>query len=84
MEFYYAISRKNKWQNNSIEFYGNLPSLASSITLLCRDKLMTMFPEFVTAFSIPDVEPIEMSPLLTLTSLSPERGKMHFINKYMG
>ena len=38
-----------------------------------------MFPEFVTAFSIPDVEPIEMSPFLTLTSVTPERGEMHFI-----
>ena len=44
---------------------------------------MSMFPVFVTAFSVPDVEPIEMSPFLTLTSVTPEKEEMHFTNNYM-
>lgn len=84
MEFYDTIGKKYNWQNECHSvFKDSLPSFVSSITLLCRDKLTFIFPEFVTAFSVPDVEPIEMSPFLIFTSVTPERGKIiQFNSKY--
>ena len=72
-----VLMKNNLTKINSTKFLDSLPVLVFSVTSSCFDRLTSMFPLFVTALNDPDVEPIEMFPFLTFTSVKPEKKTFH-------